>query len=321
VNHTEFLKLQAQVRVDRPEVLDLSELNLYRSLALPAIAPSKHAEAPYRCHVAERYLDHLGYPRELKSRAQVSGGVRRSLRAIFGLLAKRNARVAIPSDVYPTYLSLAAEAEVQVVPYPARRGLPDLNYADAILVCEPLKPWGGSLTPADTAHLSGWARERTDRLVLLDSAYATPPTAAAKQLMDDETAALLVSLSKSFLIPDHVGLCILPTHWQAEARAAFASLPKNEERLRIGFAALTEHLNRPGEVSAFLESRAARMDTITQSRPELNASKCIGYFATSTRSFEELLSFGILAAPASVFGGPRGESILSSLAPAPHAAP
>lgn len=133
--------------------------------------------------------------------------------------------------------------------------------------------------------------------------------------MHDECAVLLVSLSKGWLIPDHAGLCIVPPRFQAAAREAFSALPKEERRLRIGYAALTEHSRRPREVAARLVDLGAQLDALTSGRPELAASKCVDYFATAERSLAQLLEVGVLGVPASVFGAPEGtpRCVLSSL--------
>ncbi|MCE9669911.1 hypothetical protein LY474_19110 [Myxococcus stipitatus] len=319
MKHEAFLALRDAWRARRPELLDLSELNVYRSLApaFAAIAPSTHHEAPYRCHLAERFLARLGLDAELKSRTQVSHGVRRSLRAVFGWLASRGARVGVPDDVYPVYLQLADEAGVQVLRFHAREGLPPLESCDALLLCEPLKPWGRGLQPEEQERVEAWARAEPGRRVLLvDSAYATPPTPWTLRLLHEELAFVLVSLSKGWLVPDHVGLCITPSRWRQDARDVFALLPKDEHKLRVGYAALTEHALRPRQVGALLAERARALDAFTTRRPELQASACVGYFATSARPFDELLELGVLGVPASVFGGPASLSVLSSLSPA-----
>jgi histidinol-phosphate/aromatic aminotransferase/cobyric acid decarboxylase-like protein len=315
VTHAEFLTLRESLRASRPSLVDCAELNVYRSLALPPLEPSIDPQARYRCHVAERFLAHLGLPESLKPRAQVSHGVRRSLRALFGVLATRGARVGVPCDVYPVYLQLAADAGVTVVPFEARRGLPDLERVDAVVLCEPLKPWGVTLSDEQARLVETWALEDAARLVMIDSAYATPPTASTRRLLEQGAAALLCSLSKGWLLPDHVGLCVTPPAWQPVAREAFGALEKAEARLRIGFAALTEHPHRPLEVARLLAARAARLDAFTRERADVLASPCVGYFAVSPRSFDELLAMGVLAVPASVFGQATG-TVLSSLAPA-----
>jgi histidinol-phosphate/aromatic aminotransferase/cobyric acid decarboxylase-like protein len=291
-------------------LIDRAELNLYRSLGphFPVIAPSTHREAPYRCHLAERFLAHLDLPAEWKARTLVSHGVRRSLRALFGLLG----RVAIPSDVYPVYLQLAAQAGTQVLPYESTQEL-SLGDCDALLICEPSKPWGTSLTDQQTDALISWAKP--GKLIILDSAYATPPTKNALRLLESGHAALLCSLSKGWLIPDHGGVCVVPDEWMPRARAAFAALPKDETKLRIAYAALTEFPNRPRDVSAWLASAANDLDAWAAQRPELKLNPCVGYFAVSECSFEELLALGVLGVPAAVFGSTRAKCVLTPLEP------
>ncbi len=320
----QFLRVRAELRASRPELIDRSELDLYRSLAqldpvgFAAILPSSHPEAQYRCHLAERFLDHLGLPSELKPRTHVSHGVRRSLRALFGLLAARGLTVGIPDDVYPVYGQLAAEAGVRVRTWSAAAGLPSepvLASVSALLICEPLKPWGRSMSEAEASRLSAWVRDDENRLLIVDSAYATPPSPIALGLVHDQAAAVLVSLSKGWLIPDHAGLCIVPSRWQPATREAFAALAKHEQRLRIGYAALTEHADRPLAVTATLARLGQQLDALTASRPELGSSACVGYFAIAELGFAELLEHGVLGIPAAVFGGdpstPR--CVLSSL--------
>jgi histidinol-phosphate/aromatic aminotransferase/cobyric acid decarboxylase-like protein len=308
----EFLAQREELKRSRPELIDRAELNLYRSLGprFSVIAPSTHREAPYRCHLAERFLAHLELPAGWKARTLVSHGVRRSLRALFGLVQ----RVAIPSDVYPVYLQLASEAGVQVVPYESTLELGLREDCDSVLICEPSKPWGTALTDQQTDALITWARN--GKLIIIDSAYATPPTKNALRLLESGHAALLCSLSKGWLIPDHGGICIVPEDWMSRARAAFAALPKDEAKLRIAYAALTEFPNRPREVTASLSAAAKELDAWTLQRPELKLNPCVGYFAVSERSFEELLALGVLGVPAAVFGSTRARCVVTPLCPA-----
>lgn len=314
ITHEAFTTLRQRLRAERPGLVDCGELNLYRSLAgsmrFPPIAPSSHAEAPYRCHLAERFLAHLQLPAEWKSRTHVTHGVRRSLRALFEVFARDGLRVAIPSDVYPVYLQLAREAGVTFTTF--TRFPQELEACDAVLVCEPAKPWGTTLTADQLTRLS-----RSGKLVVLDSAYATPPTRGALQLVNDGSAMLLSSLSKGWLIPDHGGVCITPPgDWFERTRGAFTALPKDTQKLRIAYAALTEHATRPHDVAAELAARARLLDELTAARPELNATQVHGYFAVSARTFDELLELGVLGVPASVFGSTEPLTILSSLEPA-----
>lgn len=315
MKHEEFVQLRERLRQTRPEIIDCAQLNLYRSLAprFAAIAASEHLEAPYRCHLAERFLAHLQLPAEWKSRTHVTHGVRRSLAALFQVFARDGMRVTIPADVYPVYLDLARASGVAFTTF--TRFPSELEASDAVLFCEPAKPWGTTLDAEQLARLLAWSRERGG-LVLLDSAYATPPTSGAMQLVHEGAAMLLASLSKGWLIPDHGGICITPSRqWFERTRPTFTALPKDEQKLRVAYAALTDHAQRPQQVADELTARARMLDELTTTRPEINATRVQGYFAVSTRTFDELLGLGVLGVPVSVFGSNGNLTILSSLDP------
>jgi histidinol-phosphate/aromatic aminotransferase/cobyric acid decarboxylase-like protein len=313
MNHDAFLSTRERLKRERPGLLDCAELNVYRSLRahFATIAPSTHTEAPYRCHLAERFLAHLELPADWKARTHVSHGVRRSLGALFGVFARDGLRVGVPSDVYPVYGQLAHDAGLVPIAFEQRPGPLPLEALDVVLLCEPAKPWGTQLDPTQRARLLDWRG-----LTLLDSAYATPPTAGALQLVHAGKAMLLSSLSKGWLLPDHGGICVVPPAWFERTRAAFTSLNKDTDKLRIAYAALTEHADRPAQVAAVLARRARLLDELTTARPELKATRCNGYFSVSERRFDELLGLGVLGVPASVFGSTFGGCVLSSLEPA-----
>lgn len=329
MNLDEFLRRRTTLRQTRPELIDLSELNLYRSLArrdperFGAIAPSTHAEAPYRCHIAERLLDRLQLAPSLASRTLVSHGIRRALRALFSVLAAQGTTIGLPDDVYPVYGKLAVDAGVRVISWASRHGIPGeevMARLGALLVCLPLKPWGHAMADPEAARLAAWARADERRMLLIDSAYATPPVGLAATWLHDETAVLLASLSKGWLIPDHAGVCIVPARFQRELRPAFAGLPKDERRLRVGYAALTDHADRVVHVTAALGQLAERLDGLAATRLDLSATRCEGYFARSEHSFDRLLELGVLAVPGAVFGAtdPTAGCVLSSLGPVPE---
>lgn len=314
MNHAEHRAVRERLLRERPRLLDLAELDLYRSVGsrLAAIGASTGPASRHRCHVAERYLDYLKLPADAVGAAHVTHGIRRALGALFAMLAERRVTIAVPDDVYPVYLRLASEAGVSVETYSARRGLPpeDGGHA-ALLVCAPLKPWG---TTNDLDAARRWARADRERMLLLDMAYAVP---ARGQVVLDDDAIVMTSLSKGWLLPDHVGVCLTPPRFQAPVRRALAALAVDEDKLRVGFSALTTHAERPDVVAQHLVDRARWLDGITRSRPELKAGLCRGYFAVSDRPFEALLGAGVLAIPATVFGGPPSHSVLSSLEPVP----
>lgn len=323
MDHTE-LKLRRRTLVDDdPTLIDLAETNLYRSLpaawpdVFPPIEPSQSTRAAHRCHFVDLLLDALQLGEELRSRTLVSHGVRRSLSALFDLLSRHDRTVLIPGDVYPVYEQLARKTGVRFDPYSARDGLPEsdrLNQHDALLICDPLKPWGGSLSPVECNMLATWTGNG-QRLAIIDAAYQFVPSPHLVRLTVSGGCALLGSMSKGWLIPDHGGYCVVPDSWRAEAREVFASLPRDEHRLRVSFAGLSAHRSRPIEVANHLRVLG---DALSQRTAQLDipASPVNGYFARTSLRFDELLAKGCIGIPASVFGAPESAGcVLSTLPP------
>ncbi|MFZ4573949.1 MAG: aminotransferase class I/II-fold pyridoxal phosphate-dependent enzyme [Phycisphaerales bacterium] len=319
MNHAELNDRRAELKAAMPGLLDLAETNLYRRL--PRLYPelfaevraSNDAKAPYRCHLAELMMEHLGLEPGLRSRVLVSHGVRRSLSSLFTILAARGVESLVPGDVYPVYGELARRAGASFTEYAARDGLPPREALDsfgALLVCDPLKPWGGSLTPAECDRISAWSRGG-DRIAIVDAAYSFRPSPHIEAMAREGACCLLGSLSKGWLIPDHLGYCFLPEQWTREARSAFAALPKDESKLRVGFAALSEDPNRPSRVAGVLARLAERMEGELHHR-RIPAAAVSGYFTRTPLDFQSLLDAGCVGIPASVFGAPDDAGCLVS---------
>lgn len=323
MDHVELKSRRADLKRDNPALVDFGETNLYRSLATAypdqfgPITPSTDARSKHRCHLAELILSALNLESELRSRLLISHGVRRSLLSLFQTLARMGKTIWIPADVYPVYAEIARTAGIDFAKYAAREGLPNrdaLNTRDALLICDPLKPWGGSLSAAQCESLLAWSKDGS-RLVIIDGAYSFVPSMAVLELARSNGCALLGSLSKGWLIPDHGGYCLLPHSWCFAAKPAFQSLPKDERRFQISFSALVQHAQRPHSVHAQL-TRLAEDFRSQAARLGVPASNVNGYFATTPLGFDELLRRGCIGIPASVFGASaRSGCVLSTLPP------
>lgn len=319
----EFSARREALRVEGG-LLDMAESNLYASLPrsfpgrFPAVGQSQDPKAVHRCHVAELFLERWGFPGGFKSRASVSRGVRQSLSGLFAMLASAGARALLPSDVYPAYGELARAAGLGCAFYQARLGPPgreSLEGVDAVLVCDPLKPWGGELGGAGEERLAAWARADPEgRLLMVDSAYAIDWTPGGRRLVEAGLALGLASLSKGWLAPWRAGCAIAPEPWAARARSALAGFAKDDAAMRAGFAALGGRAGMPAEVEEAVEelSRGA----LGRLGPGGEALVGQGYLRASEDSADEWLARGVVAIPGSVFGdGGRG-SVLSMLDPA-----
>jgi aspartate/methionine/tyrosine aminotransferase len=325
MDYVQFKARRAELCAGDSTLLDLSEMNLYRSLPAAftgeflAIEPSSDGRALHRCYLRDLMLESLEFEHSLRSRLLISHGVRRSLGALFQTLAERGQSVLIPSDVYPVYFEIAHRAGVRFGEYRARQGIPGFTMMeshDAVLVCDPLKPWGGSMSPADCELLRQWASHGS-RLVIVDGAYSFRPSEHVRKLVRESSCALLGSLSKGWLIPDHAGYCLIAEAWKDVVQPAFVALAKDEQRLRVSFEALEKHAARPAVArERLLELAGAfgeRMRVLG-----IQTSQVHGYFATTSLGFDELLGKGCMGMPASVFGASGSDGcVLSTLPPCP----
>lgn len=304
-------------------LLDMAESNLYAALprSFPGrfepVGQSQDPKAAYRCHVAEAFLERWGFAEGFKARASVTRGVRQSLAGLFAMLAQAGARALLPSDVYPVYVDLARAAGLDCVFYRARLGPPTaelLAGASAVLVCDPLKPWGGAMGAQGEARLAAWARaDPSGRLLMIDSAYAVDWSPASRRLVEGGAAMGLASLSKGWLAPWRAGCAIAPSPWAARARVALAGFPKDEAALRVGFEALGKRAHMPGEVEqALRELSEQALGRLGRECADLEGS---GYLRVSSSSADEWLARGVLAIPGSVFGDGGSGSVLSMLDP------
>ena len=81
-----FLKLRDELRTTRPELIDLSELNLYRTLAFPAIAPSAPVRPVTGRSPSAQHRMLRGFDRKhLPKMKDPSGGTTGRVKAIWAL--------------------------------------------------------------------------------------------------------------------------------------------------------------------------------------------------------------------------------------------
>ncbi|MBC7854450.1 MAG: aspartate aminotransferase, partial [Pirellulaceae bacterium] len=143
MNFGDFQQYRNEVLATNPELIDLAETNLWRSLA--PLVPRLEAEQPrqiHRCDLAKQWTHGLGLPAEFASRSLISAGVRDSLALLFPILAKRKAQVRIPVDVYPVYGALAKSAGLFFETFPTIPELVLPKGGDCLLLPHPLKPAG-----------------------------------------------------------------------------------------------------------------------------------------------------------------------------------
>lgn len=326
MNFLEFEVWRKAHLAAQPHLMDGGCTTFYKHLAemdpvrFGPIASSINPKAIYRCHVAEEFLRHMHLDESTyKPRTLITHGVRASLQAIFQHWAKEDRLVFLPKDVYPVYLELAQQAQLRVQMYAQSKDLPwgmlEKSFQPwGLLVCTPLKPWGGRIDSQQLERLMCLAENKGQ--VILDGAYQLQPDPWVEQALNQEKPlAFLGSLSKGWLSPWKAGIVIGPRTWIDDWRSAFQQLPKNTESFAQAFAALTEYAHRPQDVLNFVDQkRTMVVDYFKEKGIPVIGSE--GYFLTTSESIENLLEQNILAIPPSVFGSgnPNIKAVVSVLA-------
>ncbi|MDH6108321.1 aspartate/methionine/tyrosine aminotransferase [Kitasatospora sp. MAP12-15] len=326
-----------------PSLLDAAETNVYRALAPlrpqpPGPQPPADLSTVYRCDLARAWLRRFELPEEWSGRAMVCRGVRHGLGVVFHWLRAVQARLWLPSDVYPVYFELAraaglAPASYPTLPAPALPGSPGSPGSPAddrpeyLLLANPSKPLGRYLSDAECAAVISWLRESPHRRLLIDSVYdlGAPFAAGTRRLLDTGRAVLLHSVTKGWLWPRTFGVVLLGPA-EAELAEAFRADPPTPAQLRLADRLLTEHRDVPRQVVDELAARAERLferlpDEVLGAIP-MASRTCPGnyFFPVEIPAQTLQREYGLLAMPVSVFsvfGESRWSgSILTSLADA-----
>ncbi|MFD0568909.1 aminotransferase class I/II-fold pyridoxal phosphate-dependent enzyme [Kitasatospora gansuensis] len=172
----EFQEFRQRQLSTSPSLLDAAETNVYRALA--PLRPEQPADTGtvYRCDLARAWLRRFELPEEWSRRAMVSRGVRHGLGVVFHWLHSVQARLWLPSDVYPVYFDLAravglAPASYPTLPTPALPSSPADDRPEYLLLANPSKPLGRYLSDAECAALIAWLQESPHRHLLIDCVY------------------------------------------------------------------------------------------------------------------------------------------------------
>jgi aspartate/methionine/tyrosine aminotransferase len=329
VNFAAFQLWREECLRANPDLLDCAETNLYRSLASlqPKPDASDADRSVHRCDLARAWLVRYGFSPKDSRRALVSRGVRHALALIFQELARSDATIWIPGDVYPVYLELARAAGIEprlftTLPEPKIPVTQPNGSPEYLLITNPWKPLGRYLTDKERDALTGWLAASPNRHLLMDCVYdlSTPFHVTTQKLYETGRAILLHSATKGWLWPKTFGVALL-----GEGHSQFESAFRNDspapDQLRLAQQFLSTDANCPSQVIAALQTRAQKMfamlpDSVRKSLL-LDSTYCSPgcyFFPVGIRAEELLRLHRLLAIPSSAFGADWDGSILTSLA-------
>jgi hypothetical protein len=331
VNFTAFQLWREQCLKTNPGLLDCAETNLYRSLAplQPKPDTMRPEHSVHRCDLARSWLARFGFPAEHSRRALISRGVRHSLALIFHQLARTDAMLWTPGDVYPVYLELARLAGIEPRTF---KTLPETNFpatppdgnSEYLLVTNPWKPLGRFLTDKECDSLVHWLHASSQRHLLVDCAYdfGAPFHVTTQRLQRTGQAVLLHSATKGWLWPKTFGVALMgESHSHFEP--AFRDDSPTPDQLRMGQRFLSTDSNCPSKVVADLQKRANRLfatmpESVFKSLllDPANTSPGCYFFPVGIPAGQLLRLHQLLAIPGSAFGADWEGSILTSLAAA-----
>ncbi|WP_035840233.1 aminotransferase class I/II-fold pyridoxal phosphate-dependent enzyme [Kitasatospora azatica] len=331
----EFQEFRQRQLSAAPLLLDAAETNVYRALAPLRPAPPADLSTVHRCDLARAWLRRFELPEEWSRRAMVCRGVRHGLGVLFPWLRAVQARLWLPSDVYPVYFELARAAGLApasyptlpapLLPAPLLPGSPADDRPEYLLLANPSKPLGRYLSEAECDAVISWLRESPHRHLLIDSVYdlGTPFAVGTRRLLDTGRAVLLHSVTKGWLWPRTFGVVLLgPAQTElADLAEAFRADPPTPAQLGLADRLLTEHSDLPRQVGDELAARAERLferlpDEVLGAIPTASRTSPGTYFFPVDIPAPTLQrEYGLLALPAGVFGESRWSgSILTSLA-------
>lgn len=311
-----------------PNLLDCAETNLYRSLRYlqPKPAAPEKDHRVHRCDLARDWLSRFGLPAILSRQALVCRGVRHALTLIFGELARKNAVLWIPNDVYPVYLEIARKAGVEprlysTLPQPRLPAFLTNAGTEYLLVTNPWKPLGRYLTVEECDNLSLWLNGSPQRHLLLDCVYDLGEVfhATTLKLLSTGRAILLHSVTKGWLWPKTFGVALIGKD-HSEFESVFRNDSPTPEQLCLAKQLFSTDTDCPNRVVDALDARARKLfialpQPVYQSIPTepRNSAKGCYFFPVRIPAQVLLAQHKVIGIPASAFGANWDGSILTSL--------
>lgn len=323
MNFAEFQQRREIILLERRDVLDCAETNLYRTLARLIPSATRQPEGTvHRCHLAAEWAKRFGLA-AAALQAFCSCGVRDSLAILFRHFSAENVKLWLPSDNYPVYSELARAAGLTptcfpTLPEPCWPANPPGAEPELLVVTNPLKPLGRWLDASDEDALLAWLAADSRRRLLLDVVYtfATEFHSSTLRLLATNQTILLHSLTKGWLHPRLFGIALVPESDVAALSPAFRTQPPPQPNLARARELLAHATEMPITVANELTSARERLlNALPTIHPMPQSEMASGYFTIVSGSAAEWLEKeNILGIPVTAFGSLRTDlTILSSL--------
>lgn len=325
MNYQEFLKFRTEKTDPNRFMIDLAKTDIYKAFYIDKSMKNVKGHVNgniHRCHLVEDWLRFWGLSEDYKSQIGVSSGVRNSL----SLLAEefKDKKWIIPKDVYPYYQYMLSKNTVNFNEYETLiktqnifNKLPD---GDVLLLTYPFKPLSRDIIEHEVNKIQKWLSEDNTRRLIIDAVYLNTEFKKLLKILFDffnnEQTYLLFSLSKTFLLPEVLGITFIPNK-DLYIREKFKNLSVDKLSLNLAYQALnTGYLNElPFLLNKSLKNQHTKIKKLLKIKnielPDYNG----GYlYYIPNIDFYNLMENNIIAIPESVFGG-NNKGIIVSILP------
>lgn len=364
MNYVEFLKFKEDIIKHNPELLNLANNNLYEHLPFSNLIETisifdshgyqyHNNGKVHRCHLVEDWLKLYDVELSYKSNIGFSKGVKNSFELISQDDNFKHKKWLIPSDVYPYYAKTLSKTFTPVayyntlmdndIPFYYKSYIEAeffIHDADVILITLPLKPLGISGNDDGLKNLKSLIKSNPDKTFIFDCVYLNPiknditdnilnsskeNISYLIELFNLGNVFLLTSLSKSWSMPNIMGLTFIPPKFIL-LRDKFKDIIIDERDLKLAFLALNRYVLIPSFISAYFKELRNNLDILWKKKFHYSCFKNLdigkkhfgnislqeSYLYYVNIEPEAFLEENILVLPASVFGGKSG-SIISIL--------
>lgn len=269
----------------------------------------------------------------------ITTGVRNSLNGLFGVIKKLGYHLIIPNDVYPVYTQIAVYNNVEYSYYTSvnkiiydtlaqfdeisinhqkNKDKKDKDKKDkdkdkkdkekdkkyCILMTIPHTPTGTILDDYAINELYRWLIWDSSQILIIDSEYAYDSSIYQNKfdkLFDTGQVIICNSLSKSFLLPSHLGVIYLP-HYLSHYENYLKIDRPNHNQLLKAFEVVNNTPYLPKYQSELFESRWQGLEPLMKDIEKHWKRPDSGYLSVLPVNHEELIDkYNILAVPSYVY--------------------